>query len=210
MTNPVISPAGQGDAEATAGTGRGIIISTMARPTRTKQIRLDAEQLIQQSAIELAIILPTMLYGAPGDRNLSQLLTLLRRVPVPPMFGGGQHLQQRVYVHVADLTGAVLVAAVGNEYDVAGPEPLTLANLQRVSARRVTNRTRFDSVPLAPTVSAARCHERLGRHPRIRAEQLQCLAEDKAFTIDDAAARDLVKHANVPQSNGAAKGRNAA
>jgi streptomycin 6-kinase len=48
-----------------------------------------------------------MIYNAPGDRNLSRLLTLLRRMPA---FGGGQHLQQRVYVDVADLARAVLVA----------------------------------------------------------------------------------------------------
>ena len=39
-------------------------------------------------------------------------------------------------------------------------------------------------------IALARCYERLSRHPRIRAEQLQRLAEDKAFAIDDA-VRDL-------------------
>jgi hypothetical protein len=89
---------------------------------------------------------------------------------------------------------------------VAGPEPLTFAGLLRISAHTVASRIRFASVPLAPTVAAARCCERLGRHPRIRAEQLPCLAEDKAFAIDDA-ARDLVKHANALQSKSAAKSR---
>jgi hypothetical protein len=45
-------------------------------------------------------------------------------------------------------------------------------------------------VPLAPLVAAAQCYELLSAKPRIRAEQLQRLAEDKAFAIDDA-ARDL-------------------
>jgi hypothetical protein len=45
-------------------------------------------------------------------------------------------------------------------------------------------------VPLAPLVTLARGYERLSRHPRIRAEQLLRLAEDKAFPID-AAIRDL-------------------
>ena len=77
------------------------------------------------------------------------------------------------------------------------------------NARTVASRTRFASVPLAPTVAAARCYERLGRHPRIRAAQLPCLAEDTAFAIDDA-ARNLVKHANALQSKRAAKSRIAA
>ena len=134
-----------------------------------------------------------MIYGAPGDRNLSRLLTLLHRVPVLPVPGGGRHLQQPV--HVADLARAVLAAverpaAEDVIYDVAGPAPLTFAELLQISARTVGSRARFVPVPLALAVAAARCCERLGRHPRIRAEQLQRLAEDKAFAIDDA-ARDL-------------------
>ena len=49
---------------------------------------------------------------------------------------------------------------------------------------------RLVAVPLGPLVVLARGYERLSRHPRIRAEQLLRLAEDKAFEIDDA-IRDL-------------------
>ena len=180
-----------------AGFGRGVFISTTAvttsLPARTRQIRLDAEQLIRESGMNWTILRPTMIYGAPGDRNLSRLLTLLQQVPVLPVPGGGQHLQQPV--HVADLARAVLAAverpaAAGTTYDVAGPAPLTFTELLQISARAVGSRARFVPVPLAPAVAASRCYERLGRHPRIRAEQLQRLAEDKAFAIDDA-ARDL-------------------
>jgi hypothetical protein len=45
-------------------------------------------------------------------------------------------------------------------------------------------------VPLAPAIALTRGYERVSRKPRIRAEQWQRLAEDKAFPID-AAARDL-------------------
>jgi nucleoside-diphosphate-sugar epimerase len=134
-----------------------------------------------------------MIYGAAGDRNLSRLLMVLRRVPVLPVPGGGRHLQQPV--HVADVAGAVLSAverpeSAGTTYDIAGPEPLSFAELLRVAARAVGSRTRFVPVPLSPLVAAARGYELLAARPRIRAEQLQRLAEDKAFSIEDA-ARDL-------------------
>jgi hypothetical protein len=45
-------------------------------------------------------------------------------------------------------------------------------------------------VPLAPVIAATRAYERVSRRPRIRAEQWQRLAEDKAFPIHDA-SRDL-------------------
>jgi uncharacterized protein YbjT (DUF2867 family) len=180
-----------------AGVARAVFVSTTAvttrLPARSKQVRLDAEWQIRESGLKWTIVRPTMTYGAPGDRNLSRLLAVLARVPVLPVPGGGRHLQQPV--HVADVAGAVLSAAerpacAGTTYDIAGPEPLSFSELLRVAARAVGSRTRFVPVPLSPLVAAAHGYELLSARPRIRAEQLQRLAEDKAFSIDDA-ARDL-------------------
>jgi uncharacterized protein YbjT (DUF2867 family) len=180
-----------------ASFGRAVFVSTTAvttsLPARSKQVRLAAEQEIRHSGLKWTILRPTMIYGAPGDRNLSRLLTVLPRMPVLPVPGGGRHLQQPV--HVADVADAVLnaverVAAARHRYDVAGPEPLSIADLLRICARAVGSRTRFISVPLAPLAAAIRGYEILSARPRIRAEQVLRLAEDKAFAIDDA-VRDL-------------------
>jgi len=122
--------------------------------------------------------------GSPARRCVPLVL------PVP---GGGHRLQQPV--HVADVAEAVLAAVerpetAGRCYDVAGPEPLTFAELLRVSAAAVGCRVHLVPVPLAPVVALTRAYERISRRPRIRAEQWERLAEDKAFPID-AAARDL-------------------
>jgi uncharacterized protein YbjT (DUF2867 family) len=184
-------------AASEAGISRGVFVSTTALTTTlavpAKRVRLAAEQRIRGSALKWTILRPTMIYGAPGDRNLSRLLTVLRHAPLLPVPGGGRHLQQPV--HVADVADAVLnaaqrPAAAGMTYDVAGPRPLTLAELLRTSAQAIASRTRFVPVPLTPLVTLARGYERLSQHPRIRAEQLLRLAEDKAFPIDSA-ARDL-------------------
>jgi uncharacterized protein YbjT (DUF2867 family) len=184
-------------AASEAGISRGVFVSTTALTTTlavpAKRVRLAAEQRIRGSALKWTILRPTMIYGAPGDRNLSRLLTVLRHAPLLPVPGGGRHLQQPV--HVADVADAVLnaaqrPAAAGMTYDVAGPRPLTLAELLRTSAQAIASRTRFVPVPLTPLVTLARGYERLSQHPRIRAEQLLRLAEDKAFAIDSA-ARDL-------------------
>jgi uncharacterized protein YbjT (DUF2867 family) len=184
-------------AARTAGLDRAVFLSTTAvtttLPARSRAVRLMAEEQIRESGLKWTILRPTMIYGAPGDRNLSRLLTLLSRVPVLPVPGGGRHLQQPV--HVADVAGAVLSAAerpesAGTSYDLAGPEPLSFAELLRVAAEAAGSRTRFVPVPLSPLVAAARGYELLTARPRIRAEQLQRLAEDKAFSIDNA-ARDL-------------------
>jgi len=180
-----------------AGLDRAVFVSTTAvttsLPARGQRVRLDAEQQVQESGLFWTILRPTMIYGAAGDRNLSRLLRVLTRARVLPVPGGGKHLQQPV--HVADLAGAVLSAverpvAEGRSYDVAGPEPIRFACLLRTAARAVGSQTRFVPVPLAPAVAAARCYESCSARPRIRAEQLQRLAEDKAFAIDEA-VRDL-------------------
>jgi uncharacterized protein YbjT (DUF2867 family) len=179
-----------------AGIRRAIFVSSTAVTTTlaapTKRVRLAAEQCIRDSGLDWTILRPTMIYGAPGDRNLCRLLALLARAPLLPVPGGG-HLQQPV--HVADVADAVLAAAerpgtAGSCYDVAGPEPLAFAELLRISARAVASRTRFVPVPLTPLVAVARGYEQLSGRPRIRAEQLLRLAEDKAFVIEDA-ERDL-------------------
>jgi uncharacterized protein YbjT (DUF2867 family) len=180
-----------------AGIKRAVFISTTAVTTAlhppTKQVRLAAEEEIRRSALDWTILRPTMIYGDAGDRNLSRLLRLLTKTPVLPVPGRGSGLHQPV--HVADVAAAVLAAverpaATGSLYNVAGPEPIPFGELLRTCARAVGSRTRLLPVPLAPLVTLARGYERVSRHPRLRAEQLLRLGEDKVFAIDDA-VRDL-------------------
>jgi len=180
-----------------AGLRRAVFVSTTAVTTTlhppTRQIRLAAEQQIRGCGLDWTILRPTMIYGDAGDRNLSRLLLRLSRAAVLPVPAAGGCLHQPV--HVADVAGAVLAAlqrpaATGARYDVAGPEPLPFAELLGTCARAVGSSTRFIPVPLAPLVLLARGYELMSRRPRIRAEQLRRLAEDKAFAIDDA-VRDL-------------------
>jgi nucleoside-diphosphate-sugar epimerase len=186
-----------------SGLDRAVFVSTTAvtttLPAHSKMVRLAAEDEIRISDLSWTILRPTMIYGAAGDRNLSRLLAVLarlRRLPVPlvvPVPGGGRQLQQPV--HVADLAGAVLTAverpeAARRRYEVAGPEPLTFGDVLRVSAAAVGGRVHLLPAPLAPVIALTRGYERMSRRPRIRVEQWQRLAEDKAFPID-AAGRDL-------------------
>lgn len=180
-----------------AGMTRAVFVSTTAvataLPAPSKRVRLDAEEVIRESALDWTVIRPTMIYGAPGDRNIARLLALLRRSPVLPVPGGGNRLQQPV--HVEDLADALLAAASspkasGRVYDVAGPEPLTFRQLLLEAAQAVGRRPRLVPVPLRPSLWAVSGYERAVRRPRLKTEQLRRLAEDKSFDIT-AAVEDL-------------------
>jgi nucleoside-diphosphate-sugar epimerase len=80
---------------------------------------------------DLTTARPTMIYGDPGDRNLSRLLPLLRSTPVRPV-PGGRHLQQPV--HAADVADAVLAAAKRPAADL-GYAPRSFAGGIRAEAR---------------------------------------------------------------------------
>src|SRR3984957_11260297 len=72
-----------GAAAVGAGLGRAVFVSTTAvttgLPARSKAVRLAAEATVRSSGLAWTILRPTMIYGAPGDRNMSRLLALLSR-----------------------------------------------------------------------------------------------------------------------------------
>lgn len=180
-----------------AGIRRAVFVSTTAVTTTlaapSKKVRLAAEARIHQSSLAWTVVRPTMIYGAPDDRNIARLLQVLRRAPALPVPGGGHRLQQPV--HVEDLAHALLGAvtndaAAGSTYDVAGPEPISFRELLETAGVAAGSRARLVPLPLRPTIGAVRLYERLASRPRIKAEQLERLAEDKAFD-NGPAARDL-------------------
>ena len=83
---------------------------------------------------------------------------------------------------------------------------LPSAELLAISAGAVASRTRFVPVPLAPVVTAIRVYERLSKRPRIRAEQLLRLAEDKAFRHRRRQARPRLHTTSIRRRN---RGRSA-
>lgn len=183
-----------------AGIQRAVFVSTTsimtALETTSKPVRIAAEKTIRESGLDWTIIRPTMIYGTPFDRNMARLLLGLRRIPVLPLPGGGTGLQQPV--HVDDLAAALVRAldrpcSVHRVYVVAGPEAITMRTVVEHAARAVDRNPRVLAMPLRPMVAIARLYEMVSRSPRLKAEQVIRLAEDKAFDIG-AAQADLDFH----------------
>jgi nucleoside-diphosphate-sugar epimerase len=171
------------------GIRRGLFVSTTSIYTEldsaSKPSRLQAEDAITASTLDWTIVRPTMIYGAPDDRNLARLLRLIQRSRVVPL-PGGSGLHQPV--HVDDVVGAIVRAvddpvSIGKSYELAGPRPMTLRELVTASAGALDRRITMVPVPLGPLIRIARLYERIATRPRIRAEQFERLAEDKVFDI---------------------------
>ncbi|MFA5812748.1 MAG: NAD-dependent epimerase/dehydratase family protein, partial [bacterium] len=177
------------------GITRVVFISTTAIFTKldakSREVRLQAEACIKASQLGWTILRPTMIYGAPDDRNMIRLIRFLDRVPVIPVLGSGACLQQPV--HVEDVAQAAVDAlscdgAVCREFDVSGKWPLTFNEVIDNTAQALGRKVRKIRVSLGLALFGARMFEALSPRSAIKAEQVMRLNEDKAFDHGDAAA----------------------
>ncbi len=182
-----------------SGIKRSLFVSTTSiftsLPTSSKPVRLEAEYAVKSSDLDWTIIRPTMIYGAPGDRNMERLLRYIKRsrVALLPLPGHGQALQQPVNVY--DLIEGISEAlfstkAIKGEYNLGGPEPMTLKETFETAALAVGNRAHFISLPISPLVKGAQYMSKIFGKSPISAEQIQRLDENKNVSIADA-IRDL-------------------
>jgi len=180
-----------------SGVGRAVFFSTTAVFTRlpapSRSVRLAAEDAIRASGLEWTILRPTMIYGAPGDRNVERLLRLAARHRFLPVVGDGRRRIQPVVVD--DLARAAVSAleadrAVRRTYSLPGREPVTFRRFLALAGEAVGKRTVLVPVPVPLALAAASVYEAVVPRPRIRTEQVLRLLEDKDFEWD-AAARDL-------------------
>jgi nucleoside-diphosphate-sugar epimerase len=168
-----------------AGVRRAVFVSTTAiftsLPAPSRAIRVAAEEAVTTSRLDWTILRPTMIYGSARDRNISRLLSLLARWPVFPLCGDA--LWQPV--HVEDVADSVVAAldspvTVGRAYNVAGAAPLRFSELVRSAAEALSRRVLLLPAPLSAALLAARLTH------LVTEEQVRRLAEDKAFSIDEA------------------------
>jgi uncharacterized protein YbjT (DUF2867 family) len=130
---------------------------------------------------------PTMIYGAQGEDNVRRLAALLRGLPVVPLPDGGAALVQPI--HQADVTRAIR-AALRHDWSephalvIAGPEPLRYADFVRAVAAAAGQRSpRIVALPVRTLVALAAVLRYVPFLPRVRAEEIRRLGEDKSFDV---------------------------
>jgi NADH dehydrogenase len=99
--------------------------------SRYHQSKWAAEESVRHSSLGWSIFRPSIIYG-PGDGFVNLFAKIIRFSPVVPIFGGGKMKLQPVSVKSV---GAAFVKAIsepraiGETYDLCGPEVFTLGEL---------------------------------------------------------------------------------
>ncbi len=143
-------------------------------------LRAEAAVLVQ--APQARIVRPTMIYGYPGDGNLSKLMAAMGRMPIMPLPGNGIALQQPIFY--ADLARAavnILLAPPGQPITiVAGPKPVSQRQLYQLTAAAAGARPFIMSLPVSVFTPVLSLLERIGLGLSVKSAQLRRAGLDKA------------------------------
>jgi nucleoside-diphosphate-sugar epimerase len=169
-------------------TGSVRLFSTLPDPAADAVRR--AEAAFRASGRPGVMLHPSMIFGAPEERNVNRILDLIDGWPgllpvVVPLPGGGRHRVQPVYYEdvVAAFVAAVLrEEAPGDPIVVAGPAPLSYAAMVRTCAAACGRRAHILPLPMPLLAAVAALSP-------VSADELRRTAEDKSFDITDLTAR---------------------
>lgn len=173
---------------------RALFISTTGIFTKlnpdSKGIRLEAERLIKESDLDYTIIRPTMIYGTSKDRNMWRLVKYLKKLPILPVLGDGTYLQQPVYVK--DLAWAIVSAyetglSLKKAYNISGLEAVTYNEVIDITGKALGKKVLKIHVPMKLSYGLLKFYEKISSNPRLKAEQVLRLNENKDFSHDEAA-----------------------
>ena len=171
-----------------AGIKRAIFISTTALFTKintnSKLVRQQAEDYIKASGLDWTILRPTMIYGAPDDRNMIRFIRFIDHSPLIPIVGSGNYLQQPV--HVEDVAKSIVAVlfndeTIKKEFNISGKFPHTYNEIVDLTARALDKKVIKIHIPFKPSLYAFKLYEKLSANPLIKTEQIMRLNENKNF-----------------------------
>lgn len=177
-------------AAAAAGVQRLLYVSALGtRPhavSRYHQTKWQAEMLIRGRGdpsgrpYGWTILRPSIIFGE-GDGFTRSVLSLLGKGPFIPIPASGRARLQPIFID--DLTACISWClghdeAVGQTYEVGGPERLSFERVVDMVAQRMAVRQRKLHVPLPLMFLVAYAQEILSRRPEVTVDQLKMMLED--------------------------------
>lgn len=195
------------DALIAHGIKRIVVLSSTSRFTKGQsadpadralaQSFIDSEHRVQawaeKNGIEWVILRPTLIYGLGKDKNVCEIIRLIRRFGFFPLLGEANGLRQPV--HCRDVAHACHIGlfsnnAVNKSYNITGAEVLSYRNMVERLFLAIYRKPRFVSVPLSLLRSLFSLLRLIPRYRNWSFSMAERMNQDMIFDHDDA-ARDL-------------------
>lgn len=157
----------------------------------TAETRL--EQWSAETGIEWIVLRPTLIYGRGMDKNITEIVQMIRRLGFFPLLGKGSGLRQPV--HAEDVALACLSAlektdVANRAYNLSGGETLSYREMINCLFTALGRRPRLLHVPLGFFRLAAVMLRLFPRYRHLTSQMAERMNTDLVFDHDDA-GRDL-------------------
>ena len=147
--------------------------------------RGEGELAVRAAFADTTIMRPAVMFG-PDDAFLTTILTLLRRLPIYPMFGRGQTRLQPAYVEdVAEAVASALQASElsATRYECAGPRIYSYEELLRTVAHEAGLKPILLPIPFGAWHALAWMSEMLPSSPVTR-NQVELMQVDNVSSLE--------------------------
>lgn len=185
------------------GVRKVVTLSSTSRFTKDQSSDLEEQQIAkrladaesqveswaEQRGIEWVILRPTLIYGHGRDKNIAEMVRLIRRFGFFPLFGKAQGLRQPIHaedVAVACVSALQSSSVVNRAFNISGAETLTYRDMVTRVFVALGRQPRLLTVPLwafRMTVSLVRLVPRYQHWSAAMAERMN---RDLVFDHADA------------------------
>jgi len=181
------------DESRRCGVERFVLLSaTGADPAGSPFFRTkhEAETAVLESGLSAVVLRPSVIYG-PGDRFITGLATLLRRLPVYPMLGyGAMRLRPIAIEDVGEaLTQTVEREELNGVIELFGPESLRFDKIVRIVAKTLGLRRSVLPLPRALASPVLWTAAALGLPQPITAHQIAMFCQPTVLRRDENSLR---------------------
>lgn len=144
------------------------------------------EEIVVASKIPYTIIRPSMIYG-PGDtKNIGWLISMVKKLPIIPIPGGGNFGRQPLYIQ--DICKVVLELISASRpkkiYEIHGTEYVTMKEMVKVIKNALGLKRPTVAVPLFTLKLAVWLWGKVLPNPKFTTDQIESLTSSEKFSGD--------------------------
>ena len=162
----------------------GVSLDSLSRYQRSKA---RGEDVLRAAGLDLTVLRPSVIFGA-GDRFLNVFAGLQSVFPVVPLASAAARFQPVWVEDVASAVAACLLdqglprSTVGQTFECAGPDVLTLADLVRLAGRHGSRQRPVLPLPGVLARLQARLMELMPGEPLMSRDNLDAMSVDNVAT----------------------------